>query len=594
MDMYNTGNPVGSTAPKDLSDNAQVLDKLVVGTDPMVVDRLGALRYSWAGMEYDFNTAQTGREAQFQAFLAASGFSFIGDYGPGLNFTNRNQYMLRDGYAYRLAPSTTVPYTTTGNWALESGNFVLFSQDDVLRQDLAENTGATLVSTASGQDVQEELDSLKAAAANIDWVFDPTLIAPASAHVRPVASGGAYVDARYDLAKTLNFQRMPTRFTRHVGLTGSAAEMPDGSFLLITRQALAHADDPANGKIVQYRTRYGSKVVQPVETRVILDTAGVDDRDMSVGYMGSGRLGMVSSKAFANLKPVFSYSDDNGLTWSSAEITVAPNGWGTWFGIQPYPASVGGHDTLGYICFGAVVYGASTTIECVYTVDNGATWTHAVLLSGLAAENPSEATVARVGRANKWVMVYRQNATTTGKARVSFSDDLLTWSTPVDAGLTLGKNPPYLFWHEGFMYLFASFRNDAFFGDLTPDKKYANKLSYARTTSQKLLAGDVSDFSELEAIASFGSLNGYFSLNRSPLTGKVFGVINYDEKAEPLASGVSQRSSLALVTDEKMATPCDSLRGVSTYTDATPTQWRITRDQATGTLRASAVSMNLV
>ena len=146
--MYNTGNPVGSTAPKDLYDNAQVLDKLVIGSDPMVLDRLGKLRYSWAGMEYDFVNAQTGRaseftadqearELAFQNFLESSGFYWIGDYGPGLVMTSRNQYFVRDGYAYRLAETTTMPYTTTGNWALESSNFVLFQQDDVLRQDLA-------------------------------------------------------------------------------------------------------------------------------------------------------------------------------------------------------------------------------------------------------------------------------------------------------------------------------------------------------------------------------------------------------------------------------------------------------------------------
>lgn len=143
--MYNTGNPVGSTAPKDLYDNAQVFDKLVVGTDPMVTDRLGSERLSWAGMEYDFDTAQEGREASFQAFLAASAFTFVGDYGPGLNFTNRSQYTIRDGVPYRLAPSTTLPYVTTGNWGTEQANFTPISSDDILRQDLSASDGASLV-----------------------------------------------------------------------------------------------------------------------------------------------------------------------------------------------------------------------------------------------------------------------------------------------------------------------------------------------------------------------------------------------------------------------------------------------------------------
>lgn len=152
MVMYNTGNPVGSTQPKDLSDNAQVLDKLAVGTDPSVVDRLGNLRYSWAGMEYEFRNAQDGREVEFQAFLEASGYVFAGDYGAGITLTTRTQYLVRDGVLYRVAPSTTLPYTTTGNWALEQSNFVAFDTDNILQQDLADNTdptkGAALVGRA--------------------------------------------------------------------------------------------------------------------------------------------------------------------------------------------------------------------------------------------------------------------------------------------------------------------------------------------------------------------------------------------------------------------------------------------------------------
>lgn len=153
---YNTNNPVGSTDPRDLYDNAGNLDKFVNGDAPFYADRLGQQRKSWSGMEADFASAQEGREAEFNAdqaqryaqfeeFIEASGFYFLGDYGPGLAFTSRNQYTVRDGYAYRIANTVTLPYTSTGNWALESGNFTLFSQDDVLRQDLAAEDGARRV-----------------------------------------------------------------------------------------------------------------------------------------------------------------------------------------------------------------------------------------------------------------------------------------------------------------------------------------------------------------------------------------------------------------------------------------------------------------
>lgn len=184
MAMYNTGNPVGSTAPKDLYDNAQVLDKLVVGTDPTVVDRLGGLRISWAGMEYDFDNAQAGRTAEFQSLLDASAYIFIGDYGVGLNFTNRSQYMIRDGIAYRVASATTLPYTTTGNWALEMGNFTPLSSDNILRQELASSSpgqGSALVAykvDAPGTAAKTVADRMAETVSVLDFTgVDPTGVA---------------------------------------------------------------------------------------------------------------------------------------------------------------------------------------------------------------------------------------------------------------------------------------------------------------------------------------------------------------------------------------------------------------------------------
>ncbi|HDS1744194.1 hypothetical protein [Pseudomonas sp. M2] len=152
---YNTGNPVGSTDPRDLYDNAPIFDKYVNGDDPFVTDRLGKQRLSISGQNEDFQNAQDGREAAFDEFLESSAFIWIGDYGPGLTFTSRSQYTVRDGYAYRLANTTTLPYTTTGNWSLEQSNFSLVNSDDILRQDLSNHTdpekGAAEVGRATRQ-----------------------------------------------------------------------------------------------------------------------------------------------------------------------------------------------------------------------------------------------------------------------------------------------------------------------------------------------------------------------------------------------------------------------------------------------------------
>ncbi|KRP60302.1 glycosyl hydrolase family 28-related protein [Pseudomonas trivialis] len=139
---YDTLNPVPSTDPRDLYDTAAITDKYVNGDQPFVADRLGKQRRTWMGMEEDFKNAQEGRATQFDQFLAGSAFVWLGDYGAGITFTSRSQYTVRNGYAYRLADSTTLPYTTTGNWALEQTKFSLMNSDDILRQELSQPSGA--------------------------------------------------------------------------------------------------------------------------------------------------------------------------------------------------------------------------------------------------------------------------------------------------------------------------------------------------------------------------------------------------------------------------------------------------------------------
>ena len=53
MSNYNTMNPVPSTDPRDLDDNATVFDLLLQSTDASVPDRLGAQRKTWFQMEQD-------------------------------------------------------------------------------------------------------------------------------------------------------------------------------------------------------------------------------------------------------------------------------------------------------------------------------------------------------------------------------------------------------------------------------------------------------------------------------------------------------------------------------------------------------------
>ena len=163
---FNTGNNVPSTDPRDLYDNAENLDKLVNGVDPFYADRKGVLRESWAGMENTFDTSQAGREnafalsqadkeSRFQAFLVSSGYVSKGNYAAGVVLAERNEYVAVNAATtgtspglYRPNASAMLPLTLTGAWATDSGGLVLLG-DDVLRQELAQPAGATMLGFAA-------------------------------------------------------------------------------------------------------------------------------------------------------------------------------------------------------------------------------------------------------------------------------------------------------------------------------------------------------------------------------------------------------------------------------------------------------------
>lgn len=130
MTKYHTNNALGSTDPRDLFDNAQNLDVAVNDTENDTwKDRFGRDRKTLKG--YD---------SAFQQFLINSGYQNIGDYGPGLEITARNQIFWRDGELYRAGAALELPYTTTGDWGEEEGLFVA-AGDEALRQELTSTQG---------------------------------------------------------------------------------------------------------------------------------------------------------------------------------------------------------------------------------------------------------------------------------------------------------------------------------------------------------------------------------------------------------------------------------------------------------------------
>jgi len=73
MTRYNTGNPVGSSSPLDLYDNAENLDAGINGPSPTWRDRRGQTRKSWAGVESDFvQFLADGSTIEFPTWAAAA------------------------------------------------------------------------------------------------------------------------------------------------------------------------------------------------------------------------------------------------------------------------------------------------------------------------------------------------------------------------------------------------------------------------------------------------------------------------------------------------------------------------------------------
>lgn len=143
MTTYDTGNPIGSTAAKDLYDNAQNFDLLLLGPLRSYPDRLGVQRSSWAGFQQ-----------QFDDFLLNSGFVFTtpSTYAAGITLNERNEVFAKEGAYYSAGPSLTLPYTTTGNWAVEGPLFTL-RDDAIFRSQLANTAdpaqGAALIGNVS-------------------------------------------------------------------------------------------------------------------------------------------------------------------------------------------------------------------------------------------------------------------------------------------------------------------------------------------------------------------------------------------------------------------------------------------------------------
>ncbi|MGY2158574.1 SGNH/GDSL hydrolase family protein [Pseudomonas tolaasii] len=147
---YNTGNPVepnGSRDPRDLRDNAQIIDKLANSSDLTWLGRLGKTLKTWAGMTAEHEASQAQRTVEFQQFLQNSGYEVPVAYAAGISITRATQTVLYNGEIYRPVPSA-LPFVTT-TFPADSAKWVS-NGDNSLRQDLSSPAGASKIGFDQG------------------------------------------------------------------------------------------------------------------------------------------------------------------------------------------------------------------------------------------------------------------------------------------------------------------------------------------------------------------------------------------------------------------------------------------------------------
>lgn len=144
MTTYNTGNPLGSSAPKDLYDNAQVVDNYANDiANETTLDRFGRQRLTLHGVE-----------KRADAVFANLGFFPPVDYATGLTVDSRNFTVTYGGVVYAAQPSA-VPFTT-GAWDAAQWYPIqnVLNQKNLLVFDTYAEASAAAATLPEGQSVQ--------------------------------------------------------------------------------------------------------------------------------------------------------------------------------------------------------------------------------------------------------------------------------------------------------------------------------------------------------------------------------------------------------------------------------------------------------
>lgn len=191
---YLTGNPLGSTSPKDLYDNASNFDEATNSMSPAFYDRFRLRRQTWSGMQ-----------TQVTEFLEKMGFeathlTYVD--GSPLTVLRPTQLIDRAGKTYKVKQPATFPLDLSGNWA--SDQVLLSELNDVFTQ---AGVGAV---TRSSQDKMRDIVSVKDFGALGDGVTDDAASIQKAIDYCLSISGGSkliFPMGTYALGSQVNFPK---------------------------------------------------------------------------------------------------------------------------------------------------------------------------------------------------------------------------------------------------------------------------------------------------------------------------------------------------------------------------------------------------
>lgn len=218
MTTYNTGNPLGSSAAKDLYDNSQNLDHLSLDQENETwPDRLGKKRLTWHGMEERYKTA-----------LASLGLNPVGTFQDGATVTAAGDIIQDEstGVWYRWDDLTTLPKTVpTGSTPASSGGT---------------GAGKWLAVDVSGKASLSMLEQGISVQKAMDYLLDQGTVVKLSTYHMLGLDGDALFSAALAAAKDtdgyakriiINDTSAPIEITsRHVFQSASSAEVFAGTY----------------------------------------------------------------------------------------------------------------------------------------------------------------------------------------------------------------------------------------------------------------------------------------------------------------------------------------------------------------------------